>query len=178
MTTIKNNTEYTARAIKGYDVDNNIPGYNFSYPVANTIEIGNIIMSGGSIEIKDYKCSFDKEKSILTIERNDHIENHYISDVKELLEAMQKHFNDNQDRLLEKMAKSAAKKSQSKQGNQNAKRNTNSEPVAIENSIADKLAGKTKRYYNNDYSEFNNDMGLCGLTFPELRQLWQNLPDK
>ena len=51
MLEIVKSSEFNARAVKPIDIKNKIPGYNFSYPVLNTIDICNILMLGGSIEI-------------------------------------------------------------------------------------------------------------------------------
>ncbi len=51
MIEIVKSSEFNARAVKSIDLANKIPGYNFSYPVLNTIDICNILMIGGSIFI-------------------------------------------------------------------------------------------------------------------------------
>lgn len=132
---IVNHAEFHARAMKEINIDTMTKGYNFSYPVLNTIEIGNILILGGTIDVHIERqgksvWTFDTEKSILTIDRNERIENHYIYDTRELYNEMSKYFNENVKRLSEKNSLTSAKKRVSKIGNQNASK----QPAIISNN--------------------------------------------
>lgn len=118
---------YHARAIKDLDFNTMKQGYNFSYPVLNTIDIGNLFITGASKDIQIERMgkttwSFDKEKSELTIEKSKTKETHYIVDVKELYMAMSKYFKENASKLEKKNNLIAEKKSEANLGNQNAKK--------------------------------------------------------
>ena len=87
--------EYNARAVKSIDLANKIPGYNFSYPVLNTIDICNILMIGGSIEISiermgKSKWSYNLDTKELTIEKPTSTETHLITNTEELICEMDK----------------------------------------------------------------------------------------
>ncbi len=125
MIKIIKSSEYNARAIKPIDIANKIPGYNFSYPVLNTIDICNILMLGGSVEISiermgKSKWSYNLDTKELTIEKPTLPEKHIITDTTELINEMDKYFNINQDELWQKTYKTNIKKSISKSGNKNA----------------------------------------------------------
>lgn len=128
MVTIEKSSEYNVRALKNPDFDNKVQGYNFSYPVVNTIEISNLFISGGSIEItmkgqSKTTWSFDIEKSVLSINEN----KNYIADTKELGKAMIDYFENNKSEILQKTLDTNLKKSKSKVGNQNAKKTKETE---------------------------------------------------
>ncbi len=125
MVTIINHSAYHARAIKMFDAKTGKPGYDFSYPILNTVDIGNLLIMGGSISIQiermgETSWSFDKEKSQLTIQKNDKTEKHYIDDVVSLCQKMAEHYEVNRDRLYELNMSTAQKKSRSQKGNKNA----------------------------------------------------------
>jgi len=52
MVTIINHSAYHARAIKMFDVKTGKPGYDFSYPILNTVDIDNLLIMGGSSSIQ------------------------------------------------------------------------------------------------------------------------------
>jgi len=115
MTKIIPNTDFHSRAMKEPTPKTKTPGYNFSYPVLNTIEIGNILMSGGSVDIQIERqgkstWSFDERTSVLTIERGGRVEIHRIDNPMELYSEMSVHFNENIQRISELNLKTAEKK--------------------------------------------------------------------
>ena len=64
--------DFHVRAIQEPDFDNDIDGFDFSYPILNTIEIGNLLLRGGTKNITIERLgkstwSYDKETSILKI---------------------------------------------------------------------------------------------------------------
>ena len=127
MIEIIKSSEYNARAVKSIDLANKIPGYNFSYPVLNTIDICNILMIGGSIEISiermgKSKWSYNLDTKELTIEKPTSTETHLITNTEELICEMDKYFNQNKDELWKKNYKTNIKKSISKRGNKNAQK--------------------------------------------------------
>ena len=82
-------SEYNVRAMKQPDFKEKVPGFNFSYPVMNTIDICNILMNGGSIEISMNDRSksvwlFETETSTLKITGNGIEEKHTIINTAEL----------------------------------------------------------------------------------------------
>lgn len=120
-------SEYNARAMKNPDFKNRIKGFNFSYPVMNSIDICNILMGGGSIEISmngkaKSQWSFDLETSILKITGKGIEEFHIIQNVEELGESIMEYFEKNKEEIIKKTLEMNDKKSQSKLGNQNARR--------------------------------------------------------
>ena len=127
MVDIVKSSEFNARAVKNIDIDNKIPGYNFSYPVMNTIDICNILMLGGSIEISIERMgksqwSYNIETKELLIEKPTSTERHMIMDTVELISEMDKYFNKNKEELWKKNYKTNIKKSISKRGNKNAQK--------------------------------------------------------
>ena len=127
MTDIVKSSEFNARAVKNIDIDNKIPGYNFSYPVMNTIDICNILMFGGSIEISIERMgksqwSYNIETKELLIEKPTSTERHMIMDTVELISEMDKYFNKNKEELWKNNYKTNIKKSISKRGNKNAQK--------------------------------------------------------
>ena len=121
-------SEYNVRAMKQPDFKSKICGFNFSYPVMNTIDICNLFINGGSIDISmngksKSKWSFDTEDKILKITDKDNEETHIISDIEELGDAMMAYFNENKDEINQKTLDTNMKKSKSKLGNQNARKN-------------------------------------------------------
>lgn len=184
MLTIEKSSEYKARAIKNTDFDNEIPGYNFSYPVINTVEICNLMIIGGSIDItmngqSKSTWSFDKENLVLSINK----EKHYIADTKELGKAMIQYFDDNKLELMQKNLNTNLKKSQSKNGNQNAKKIQNIETSSllsseITNTKIDpyKLSDKNKRDYQYDIDVYSKYLRNTDLTFEEIKKEWNKLP--
>lgn len=127
MVDIVKSSEFNARAVKNIDIDNKIPGYNFSYPVMNTIDICNILMFGGSIEISIERMgksqwSYNIETKELLIEKPTSTERHMIMDTVELISEMDKYFNKNKEELWKNNYKTNIKKSISKRGNKNAQK--------------------------------------------------------
>ncbi len=113
--------------MKQPDFKSKICGFNFSYPVMNTIDICNLFINGGSIDISmngksKSKWSFDTEDKILKITDKDNEENHIITDIEELGDAMMAYFNENKDEINQKTLDTNMKKSKSKLGNQNARK--------------------------------------------------------
>ena len=122
-------SEYNVRAMKQPNFKEKVPGFNFSYPVMNTIDICNILMNGGSIEISmngrsKSVWSFETETKTLKITGKGIEENHIIADVAELGEEMLKFFEENKTKIMQKTLKTNMKKSQSKLGNQNARKDS------------------------------------------------------
>lgn len=120
-------SEYNVRVMKNPDFKEKIPGFNFSYPVMNTIDICNILMSGGSVEISmngkaKSVWSFEIETNTLKITGKGIEENHIIADVAELGAEMLKFFEENKAEIMQKTLETNMKKSQSKLGNQNARK--------------------------------------------------------
>ena len=131
MIEIIKSSEYNARAVKSIDLANKIPGYNFSYPVLNTIDICNILMIGGSIEISiermgKSKWSYNLDTKELTIEKPTSTETHLITNTEELICEMDKYFNQNKDELWKNTYKTNIKKSMSKKAKKNAQKSETS----------------------------------------------------
>ena len=131
MIEIIKSSEYNARAVKSIDLANKIPGYNFSYPVLNTIDICNILMFGGSIEISiermgKSKWSYNLDTKELTIEKPTSTERHLITNTEELICEMDKYFNQNKDELWKNTYKTNIKKSMSKKAKKNAQKSETS----------------------------------------------------
>ena len=115
MIEIVKSSEFNARAVKSIDLANKIPGYNFSYPVLNTIDICNILMIGGSIEISiermgKSKWSYNLDTKELTIEKTTLPEKHIITDTTELIIEMDKYFNKNKAELWQNSYETNIKK--------------------------------------------------------------------
>lgn len=51
MVTIEKCSEYNVRAMKSPNFKNKSHGYNFAYPVMNTIDICDLFISGGTTEV-------------------------------------------------------------------------------------------------------------------------------
>ena len=131
MIEIIKSSEYNARAVKSIDLANKIPGYNFSYPVLNTIDICNILMIGGSIEISiermgKSKWSYNLDTKELTIEKPTSTETHLITNTEELICEMDKYFNQNKDELWKNTYKTNIKKSMSKKAKKNTQKSETS----------------------------------------------------
>lgn len=131
MLEIVKSSEFNARAVKPIDIKNKIPGYNFSYPVLNTIDICNILMFGGSIEISiermgKSKWSYNLDTKELTIEKPTSTETHLITNTEELIYEMDKYFNQNKDELWKNTYKTNIKKSMSKKAKKNAQKSETS----------------------------------------------------
>lgn len=128
MVEIIQNSKYNARAMQKADIKNKIPGYNFAYPVLNTIEITNLFINGGPIDITIERSglltwSFDTQTETLIIAQDNKQERHIIKNIEDLVEAMNKYFDENKDVLMKDNLATNMKKSNSKIGNQNAKCN-------------------------------------------------------
>lgn len=128
MITIEKCSEYNVRIMKTPDFKNKIHGYNFAYPVMNSIDICNLFISGGSTEIlmngqSKSVWSFDEKTSILTIQQKNKEQKYIIDNIEELGEKMMQYFEEHQSEILQKTLETNMKKSKSKEGNQNAKKN-------------------------------------------------------
>ena len=127
MILITKTTKYMARARQATDFSNKIPGYDFSYPVLNTIDITNLLMSGGSkvLQIERMgqpKWSYDTKTKELSVEQNGCTTTHLVYNPEELGDAMSKYFDENIQALAAENFATSMKKSASKLGNQNAKK--------------------------------------------------------
>lgn len=130
MVTIEECSEYNVRAMKSPDFKNKSHGYNFAYPVMNTIDICDLFISGGTTEVSmngksKSTFAFDMESKTLTITERGNTKSYTIDDPEKLGEAMIKYFEEHQAEILEKTRETNQKKSQSKIGNQNAKKDEN-----------------------------------------------------
>ena len=139
MVIIINHTNFHARAMKEPNFETGTLGYNFSYPVLNTIEIGNLFITGGETTINierkgEIIWAFDKEKSQLHIKKPNSEEIHTIDNPSELYQKMSQHFNENYEHLMNQNLAVCKKKSQSLKGNQNA----------IKDNQEDKVENKPK----------------------------------
>ena len=148
MIEIIKSSEFNARAVKPIDIKNKIPGYNFSYPVLNTIDICNILMLGGSIEISiermgKSKWSYNLDTKELTIEKPTSTETHLITNTEELICEMDKYFNQNKDELWKNTYKTNIKKSMSKKAKKNAQKSETSSSNGIDNQ---NTTSKDKNY--------------------------------
>lgn len=127
MVKIIKNTEFTARAMQAPDFKNKVQGYNFSYPVLNTIEICNLFISGGIIEINiermgKSKWAYDLNATALSVESKGIKNVYHICNAEELGTAMMQYYEANSSVLFERNCEISLKKSKAKIGNQNAKK--------------------------------------------------------
>lgn len=156
MIKIIKSSEYNARAVKNIDIANKIPGYNFSYPVLNTIDICNILMCGGSIEITiermgKSKWSYNVDTKELLIEKPTSTERHMIIDTTELISEMDKYFNENQDELWQKNYETNVKKSISKKGNKKVQKTETSSSKSLKPKL-DSLGYPLEFFQLSDYA--------------------------
>lgn len=119
--------DFHVRAIQEPDFDNDIDGFDFSYPILNTIEIGNLLLRGGTKNITIERLgkstwSYDKETSILRIVKKNKEEEHIIPNPKELYKAMSKYYHEEAPKIIDKNSDTQTKRIISMQGNQNAKK--------------------------------------------------------
>lgn len=103
------NTDYTARAVKIGTFDPPAKGYSFSYPVLNTPEICNLLVSGGEQRIQIERSGpttwkFDKETSQFSIikPKSKTPEVYTIQNVQELHDKMAAYFYANYENLMKK----------------------------------------------------------------------------
>ena len=127
MITIEKCSEYNVRIMKTPDFKNKIHGYNFAYPVMNSIDICNLFISGGDTEISmngksKSTFSFNVDSNILTITEKNQKKLYTIDNPAELGETMVKYFEEHQSEILQKTLETNMKKSKSKEGNQNARK--------------------------------------------------------
>lgn len=130
MVTIEKCSEYNVRVMKAPDFKNGSHGYNFAYPLMNTIDICDLFISGGAVEISmtgkpKSTFAFDMESKTLTIIERGNTKTYIIDDVQELGEAMIKYFEEHKDEVMQKTLETNLKKSQAKIGNQNARKDDN-----------------------------------------------------
>lgn len=83
MIEIVKSSEFNVRVMKDTDFDKDILGYNFSYPVLNTIDICNLFISGGTTNIQIERMgvsewSFDKATATLSVKQKDDVKTHKI----------------------------------------------------------------------------------------------------
>lgn len=127
MVTIEKCSEYNVRVMKTPDFKNKVHGYNFSYPVMNTIDICDLFISGGNVIVSmtgkpKSIFAFDMENKKLTITEKGNPKTYIIDDEQELGEVMINYFEEHKAEILEKTRETNLKKSKSKEGNQNAKK--------------------------------------------------------
>lgn len=154
MVIIEKSSEYNVRAIKNPDFKNKTHGYNFSYPVMNSIEISNLFISGGSVEVAmngQSKSTWfvDEKISTLTITQKNNEQKYTIDNPEELGEAILTYFDANRAEILKKSLDTNLKKSQSKIGNQNAKKGTQEELADSTPQAFTSASNNT--YYEDDY---------------------------
>lgn len=157
MVDIKKNTKFTARAVQLTDFINNVKGYDFSYPVFNTIEICNLFLGEGPIEIQTERMgkstwTYDSATNTLTIEQKGKKNTWYISDANKLGAAMIQYYNDNSQSIFDRNYETNMKKSKSKIGNQNAKSITKENSAASEQKITE----ETDNSLENNETDDNN----------------------
>lgn len=127
MVTIEKSSEYNVLIIKTPDFKNKVHVHNFSYLVMNTIDICDLFISGGTTEVAiNGKAksifAFDMKNKTLTITEKGNKKSYIIDDEQELSEVTINYFEENQNEILEKTREANLKKSKSKEGNQNAKK--------------------------------------------------------
>ena len=121
MITIEKCSEYNVRIMKTPDFKNKIHGYNFAYPVMNSIDICNLFISGGDTEISmngksKSTFSFNVDNNTLTITEKNQKKLYTIDNPAELGETMVKYFEEHQSEILQKTLETNMKKSKSKEG--------------------------------------------------------------
>ena len=115
MITIEKCSEYNVRIMKTPDFKNKIHGYNFAYPVMNSIDICNLFISGGDTEISmngksKSTFSFNVDSNILTITEKNQKKLYTIDNPAELGETMVKYFEEHQSEILQKTLETNMKK--------------------------------------------------------------------
>ena len=155
--------EFHARVILEPDFSNDIDGFDFSYPILNTIDIGNLLLRGGTKNITIERLgkstwSYDKETSILKIVKKNKEEEHIIPNPKELYEAMSKYYHEEAPKIIDKNSDTQNKRIISMQGNQNAKKDIN---IYIDEYPKDcrvdiKLLEKVKNNNTQDFCELDD----------------------
>ena len=174
MVTIEKCSEYNVRAMKSPNFKNKSHGYNFAYPVMNTIDICDLFISGGTTEVSmngksKSTFAFDMESKTLTITERGNAKTYTIDDSEELGEAMIKHFEEHKDEVMQKTLETNLKKSQAKIGNQYAKKDENIKESPKLETNEDILREYPIDYYN--YPEkikeavANNVKDSCDLDF-------------
>ncbi len=156
MPTIEKCSEYNARITKTPDFKAKTHGYNFSYPVMNTIDICNLFISGGETEVSmngqaKSRWSFDIETSTLTISLKNKEQKYIIDNPEELGEAMIDYFEKNQSEIMQKTLETNMKKSNAKEGNKNAQKskevNCNSVHTSQNFCTLDEFDGTDEEYF-------------------------------
>ena len=172
MVTIEECSEYNVRAMKSPDFKNKSHGYNFAYPVMNTIDICDLFISGGTTEVSmngksKSTFAFDMESKTLTITERGNTKSYTIDDSEELGEAMIKYFEEHQAEILEKTRETNQKNSQSKIGNQHAKKDENIKESPKLETNEDILREYPVDYYNYkkklEETVANNPQDFCQL---------------
>lgn len=172
MPIIEKCSEYNVRVIKKPDFKNKVHGYNFAYPVMNTIDICDLFISGGEKEISmngksKSTFAFDMESKTLTITERGSINTYIIEDMQELGEMMIKYFDEHQAEIFEKTRETNQKKSQAKIGNQYAKKDESIKETPKLETNEDILREYPVDYYN--YKDkikeavANNPQNFCQL---------------
>lgn len=169
MLEITKNTEFTARARQYPDFKEKIPGYDFSYPVLNTIEICNLLITGGSIEIRTERMgkmnwSYNTETATLSVEQKEIKKTYYICNPENLGESMMQYFEEKHQSLCEKNYATNIKKSHSKIGNQNAKKEKDEAVEVLSQKTDDtkqSITNETNMTRDDEYStDFLNNMPM------------------
>ncbi len=158
MITIEKCSEYNVRIMKTPDFKNKIHGYNFAYPVMNSIDICNLFISGGDTEISmngksKSTFSFNVDSNTLTITEKNQKKLYTIDNPAELGETMVKYFEEHQSEILKKTLETNMKKSKSKEGNQNARKSDMQQPDTTDNLDENKNAQS-----NNLNAQFPNEV--------------------
>lgn len=172
MPIIEKCSEYNVRVIKKPDFKNKVHGYNFAYPVMNTVDICDLFISGGTTEVSmngksKSTFAFDMESKILTITERDNINTYIIEDMQELGEMMIKYFDEHQAEIFEKTRETNQKKSQAKIGNQYAKKDESIKESPKLETNEDILREYPVDYYNYkkklEETVANNPQDFCQL---------------
>ena len=172
MPIIEKCSEYNVRVIKKPDFKNKSHGYNFAYPVMNTVDICDLFISGGEKEISMNGKSksifaFDMENKTLTITERGSINTYIIEDMQELGEMMIKYFDEHQAEIFEKTRETNQKKSQAKIGNQYAKKGESIKETPKLETNEDILQEYPVDYYNYkkklEETVANNPQDFCQL---------------
>lgn len=172
MPIIEKCSEYNVRVIKKPDFKNKSHGYNFAYPVMNTVDICDLFISGGEKEISMNGKSksifaFDMENKTLTITERGSINTYIIEDMQELGEMMIKYFDEHQVEIFEKTRETNQKKSQAKIGNQYAKKDESIKETPKLETNEDILREYPVDYYNYkkklEETVANNPQDFCQL---------------
>lgn len=152
------NSDFTARAVKLGDWATKTRGYNFSYPVLNTIDITNLLMDGGQTKISAERMgmsiwSFNVDTSILSITKKGEKQDNKIDDVGELYQAMTDYFNEHKDDLAKKSIHSGKGKATT------AKSNSEKQPTTqTKNSSETDKKQKVRGLTEEEFAKMENSI--------------------